>query len=106
MTNPRVPHSRVSDKSHRGTSPRCRKADDDNVFCPFRVASARHHGGRANRDRTSTSRGNALALISHVHVSNAVAHFAQTLSFDNGDDSREECFVHWRGHIVEACAKY
>jgi len=29
----------------------------------------------------STSRGNALALISHVRVSNAVAHFAQTLPF-------------------------
>ena len=29
----------------------------------------------------STSRGNALALISHVRVSNAVTHFAQTLPF-------------------------
>ena len=29
----------------------------------------------------STSRGNALALIPHVRVSNAVAHFAQTLPF-------------------------
>jgi hypothetical protein len=31
--------------------------------------------------RRSISRGNALALISHVRVSNAVAHFAQTLPF-------------------------
>jgi hypothetical protein len=28
-----------------------------------------------------------------------------TMSYDNPDGSREECFVHWRGRIAEDCAR-